>query len=147
MANREINVNIQTDLEKIEADVIKDEKKKEVFFKWCEEEYGISIDEFEDVFEIFYHFSKDAKCHYETLIASYIILLDDMKSIMKARLSGIASESQDDMQQNKQAINEWEMKAVENKKFIEKEIIAAKEMLKQIKNFLDFCEKYKQKCL
>lgn len=144
MANREINVNIQTDLEKIEADVIKDEKRKEVFFKWCEEEYGISIDEFEDVFEIFYHFSKDAKCHYETLIASYIILLDDMKSIMKTRLSGIASDSQVDMQQNKQAINEWEMKAVENKKFIEKEIIAAKEMLKQIKNFLDFCEKYKQ---
>ena len=33
MANREINVNIQTDLEKIEADVIKDERRKEVFFK------------------------------------------------------------------------------------------------------------------
>ena len=32
MANREINVNIQKDLEKIEADVIKDERRKEVFF-------------------------------------------------------------------------------------------------------------------
>lgn len=31
MANREININIKTYLEKIEADVVKDEKRKEFF--------------------------------------------------------------------------------------------------------------------
>ena len=144
MANREINVNIQTDLEKIEADVIKDEKRKEVFFKWCEEEYGISIDEFEDVFEIFYHFSKDAKCHYETLIASYIILLDDMKSIMKAMLQTFANDDSENIEFDKQELKLWKEKAIENKSFIEKEITASKEMIKKLEEFLSFCKKYEE---
>ena len=144
MANREINVNIQTDLEKIEADVIKDEKRKEVFFKWCEEEYGISIDEFEDIFEIFYHFSKDAKCHYETLIASYIILLDDMKSIMKAMLRTFANDDSENIEFDKQELKLWKEKAIENKSFIEKEITASKEMIKKLEEFLSFCKKYEE---
>jgi hypothetical protein len=144
MANREINVNIQTDLEKIEADVIKDEKRKEVFFKWCEEEYGISIDEFEDIFEIFYHFSKDAKCHYETLIASYIILLDDMKSIMKAMLQTFANDDSENIEFDKQELKLWKEKAIENKSFIEKEITASKEMIKKLEEFLSFCKKYEE---
>lgn len=142
MANREINVNIQTDLERFEADVIKDTRRKEVFFKWCEEEYGISIDEFEDVFEIFYHFSKDAKCHYETLIASYIILLDDMKSIMQAMLQTFANDDSENIECDKQELKLWKEKAIENKSFIEKEITASKEMIKKIEDFLSFCEKY-----
>lgn len=119
-------------------------KREKNFFRWCEEEYGISIDEFEDLFEIFYHFSKDAKFHYETLIASYIILLDDMKSIMKAMLQTFANDDSENIECDKQELKLWKEKAIENKSFIEKEITASKEMIKKIEDFLSFCEKYEE---
>ena len=144
MTNDEFNKNMQADLEGIATDEIRDEKKKKVFFKWCEEEYGLSDCGNDDVFDLFNQFSQDAKCHYETLITSYIILLDDMKIIMKNRLHALASHCQDDIQESKQLLDMWEEKVIEHKEGIKKEIIAAKEMLKQTEKFLDFCKKYKE---
>ena len=143
MINYEFNKNMQADLEEIATDEIRDEKKKKVFFKWCEEEYGLADCGNDDVFDLFYQFSQDAKCHYETLITSYIILIDDMKSIMKDRLHALASDCQDDIQESKQLLDAWEEKVIQHKEDIEKEIIAAKEMLKQTEKFLNFCKKYK----
>ena len=144
MINYEFNKNIQADLEEIATDEIRDEKKKKVFFKWCEEEYGLADCGNDVIFDLFDQFSQDAKCHYETLITSYIILMDDMKIIMKDRLHALASDCQYDIQESKQLLDAWEEKVIQHKEDIEKEIIAAKEMLKQTENFLDFCKKYKE---
>ena len=70
--------------------------------------------------------------------------MDDMKSIMKDRLYALASDCQDDVQESKQLLDAWEEKVIQHKEGIEKEIIAAKEMLKQTEKFLDFCKQYKE---
>ena len=144
MTNYEFNKNMQADLEEIATDEIREEEKKKVFFKWCEDKYGLTDCGNDDIFDLFYQFSQDAKCHYETLITSYIILMDDMKIIMKDRLHALASDCQDDIQESKQLLDVWEEKVIQHKEDIEKEIIAAKEMLKQTEKFLNFCKKYKE---
>ena len=143
MANQELDKNVKFDLDRIEREETLENKEKAKFFKWCEEEYGVSIAESDDIFEVFYHFSQDAKCHYETLIASYIILMDDMKSDMKASLQTFANESTEN-KLDKSELNLWREKAIENKGFIEKEIIAGKKMVKKIEEFISFCEKYEE---
>ena len=53
-------------------------------------------------------------------IASYIILLDDMKSIMKAMLRTFANDDSENIEFDKQELKLWKEKAIENKSFIEK---------------------------
>lgn len=143
MTHQELKEKVQYDLERIVKDEKLESKDKDKFFKWCEEEYGISFAESDDIFEIFYHFSQDAKCHYETLISSYILLMDDLKTVMKARLQTFANNNSEN-ELDKSELNIWKDKATENKSFIEKEIIAGKEMIKKIEEFLSFCEKYEE---
>lgn len=77
-------------------------------------------------------------------IASYIILLDDMKSIMKAMLRTFANDDSENIEFDKQELKLWKEKAIENKSFIEKEITASKEMIKKLEEFLSFCKKYEE---
>ena len=143
MANLELDKNVKFDLERIEREEALENKEKAKFFKWCEEEYGVSIATNDDIFEIFYHFSQDAKCHYEALISSYIILMDDLKTVMKARLQTFINDNSEN-ELDEAELNLWKEKATENKGLIEKEIIAGKEMIKKIEEFLSFCEKYEE---
>lgn len=143
MAIQELNKNVKFDLDRIVREEALERKEKAKFFKWCEEEYGVSYAESDDIFEVFYHFSQDAKCHYETLVSSYIILLDDLKTVMKARLQTYDNDNSEN-EPDKVELNIWKEKALGNKCFIEKEIIAGKEMIKKIEEFLSFCEKYEE---
>jgi len=143
MAIQELNKNVKFDLDRIVREEALERKEKAKFFQWCEEEYGVSYAESDDIFEVFYHFSQDAKCHYETLVSSYIILMDDLKTVMKARLQTYDNDNSEN-EPDKVELNIWKEKALGNKCFIEKEIIAGKEMIKKIEEFLSFCEKYEE---
>lgn len=135
--------NVIATLEKINVAEVQENEKINKFFKWCEEEYGLTDLEKDDIMEIFFDFSRDSKCHYETLVSAYIIMIDDMKSVMKERLSALISYSTNRIQESKELLDNWEKIIVENQQSIEKEITAAKEMLNITQNFLEFCKDYK----
>ena len=58
--------------------------------------------------------------------------MDDLKTVMKARLQTCDNDNSEN-EPDKVELNIWKEKALGNKCFIEKEIIAGKEMIKKIK--------------